>query len=185
MRVVALGQALIHAPVDWPEELRTLTRGADAVICNFEGCLPPPGAVPMKPRTLHAAHPDALAMLRDLGVTHLVLANNHAWDYGHPGMAETRRQARAAGFATAGTGANAAEALAPALGGRRAGKLALIAVDAGPVPPWAAAGAGPGLRRAAAAANHHAARRRDRPAGTARRRRRPGRAPPPPGRDRL
>jgi len=57
MKIVALGQALIHEPVDWPQELRALTRDADAVICNFEGCLPPPDAWPMKSKTVHAAHP--------------------------------------------------------------------------------------------------------------------------------
>jgi poly-gamma-glutamate synthesis protein (capsule biosynthesis protein) len=141
MKIVALGQALIHEPVSWPEDLRDRLKDADAVICNFEGCLPTPRGTPMKSKTLHAAHPKALEMLRDLGVTHLALANNHAWDYGHSGLLETRARARAAGFAVAGVGATLADASAPAI----KGGVALLSVDAGPTPDWAIADAGPGI----------------------------------------
>lgn len=141
MRIVLLGQAIVHHPVDWPAELRDLVDGADAVICNFEGCLPPDGSWPMKSKTVHPAHPEALAMLADLGVTHLGLANNHAWDFGHAGMLETRRRAESYGFAVAGAGCTAAEAWRAV---DRNG-VALIAIDAGPTPDWAIAGTGPGV----------------------------------------
>jgi poly-gamma-glutamate capsule biosynthesis protein CapA/YwtB (metallophosphatase superfamily) len=141
MKIVALGQALIHQPVAWPPTLRHLVQDADAVFCNLEGCLPPDGCWPMKSRTVHAAHPEALAMLRDLGVTHLSIANNHVWDYGHAGIVETRRRAELAGFAVAGAGRNLQEALAPAI----RGNVALIAVDAGPTPDWAIASDSPGI----------------------------------------
>lgn len=141
MKVAALGQALIHEPVAWPAALRDLVRNADCVVCNFEGCLPANGSWPMKSRTVHAAHPDALDMLRDLGVTHLALANNHAWDYGHAGILETRRRAEAAGFAVAGAGIDLAAAMAPAI----VNGVALIAVDAGPTPDWAIADTSPGV----------------------------------------
>ena len=78
-------------------------------------------------------------MLRDLGVTHLALANNHAWDFGHVGVVETRRRAAKAGFAVAGAGATLNEAMAPAIHNG----VALISVDAGPTPDWAIAGASP------------------------------------------
>lgn len=141
MKIVALGQALIHAPVEWPQELLRMTQDADAVFCNFEGCLPPDDSWPMKSKTIHAAHPQALAMLRGLGVTHLSIANNHVWDFGHAGVIETRRQAEAAGFSVAGAGASLDEAIRPAV---RNG-VALIAVDAGPTPDWAVADASPGV----------------------------------------
>lgn len=141
MKIVVFGQAIVHAPVTWTEEIRALADGADAVICNFEGCLPPPGVWPMKAKTVHAAHPEALAMLRDLGVTHLGIANNHAWDFGHAGVNETRRRAVEAGFAVAGAGSSEGEAWQPAA---RNG-VALIAVDAGPTPDWAIAGDHPGV----------------------------------------
>lgn len=137
MRIVAFGQAVIHAPVDWPQDLLDAASGADAAICNFEGCLPPDGAWPMKRKTVHPARESALAMLGDLGVTHLALANNHAWDYGHAGIVNTRAMAEAAGFAAAGAGRTLDEAAAPAI---RNG-VALIAADCGPTPDWAIAGA--------------------------------------------
>ncbi len=142
MRIVALGQALIRCPVRWPEELRDLVAGAEAVLCNFEGCIRPPGSWPMKTKTVHPAHPDALAALRDLGVTHLALANNHLWDYGPAAVLATRRAALAAGFAVAGAGADLAEAAAAGL----RGGVALLAADAGPTPDWAIARPGhPGI----------------------------------------
>lgn len=141
MRVVLLGQAIIHEPVDWSDEIRALTAGADAVICNFEGCLPPPDAWPMKTGTVHPQHDQALDMLMDLGVTHLGLANNHAWDFGHVGMLSTRSRATDAGFAVAGTGPDADEAWSPAVHNG----VALVSLDAGPTPDWAIAGPGPGL----------------------------------------
>ncbi len=141
MRVVIFGQALLHEKVTWSDEVRALAADADAVICNFEGCLPPAGAWPMKTKTVHPAGPAALEDLRELGVTHLGIANNHAWDFGHPGILATRNAIVGAGIAVAGAGVDGAEARAPA---NRNG-VALIAVDAGPTPDWAIAGKGPGV----------------------------------------
>lgn len=141
MRCVAFGQAILRAPVTWPEEIRALAHGADAVLANFEGCLPPAGAARMKRKTVHPAHPGALGALAGLGVTHLTLANNHAWDFGLDGLLATRAACLAAGFSVAGAGRDLAEAAAPA----QAGGLAVIAVDLGPTPDWAVAGAGPGV----------------------------------------
>ncbi|TNF21413.1 MAG: hypothetical protein EP318_07495 [Rhodobacteraceae bacterium] len=141
MKVVALGQALIHGPVTWSAALRALCRDADAVVCNFEGCLPAAGAWPMKRKTLHAAHPEALAMLADLGVTHLALGNNHVWDFGHAGILATRAAIADAGFAVSGAGVDLAEA---GRAGCRNG-VAVLSVDLGPTPDWAMADAGPGV----------------------------------------
>jgi poly-gamma-glutamate synthesis protein (capsule biosynthesis protein) len=142
MRIVAFGQAVIHEPVDWPQDMRDAAADADAAICNFEGCLPPARAWPMKRKTVHPAHEDALAMLGTLGITHLALANNHAWDFGHAGIVNTRAAVVDAGFAAAGAGLTLDEAAAPAI---RNG-LALIAADCGPTPDWAIAGAStPGI----------------------------------------
>lgn len=141
MRIVILGQAIIHEQVSWSDDLRNLTADADAIICNFEGCLPPAGSWPMKTKTVHPMHPGATGMLKSLGVTHLGLANNHAWDFGHAGILATRARTLEAGFVVAGAGRDDDEAWAPAI---RNG-VALIALDAGPTPSWAVAGQGPGV----------------------------------------
>lgn len=140
-RLVAFGQALIRRPLAWPAATRALAAGADAVFCNLEGCLPPPGATRMKTKTVHPAPPEALAALSDLGVTHLSIANNHVWDYGHAGIVATREAAEAAGFAVAGAGRDAAHAARPAI----RGGVALIAADCGPTPDWAIADEAPGV----------------------------------------
>lgn len=141
MKITVFGQALIHRPVVWPKEMRALAHGADAVICNFEGCLPTKGLWPMKRKTVHAAHPDAPGMLADLGVTHLSIANNHVWDYGHAGILSTRAAIERAGLVAAGAGISATEAASAVI---RNG-VALLAVDAGPTPDWAIANDGPGV----------------------------------------
>ena len=141
MKLVVFGQALLHAPVAWNAKVREIAEGADAILCNFEGCLPPPDAWPMKRKTVHPAGPAALMDLKRLGVTHLALANNHIWDFGHAGIVVTRRAAEAAGFAVAGAGIDRDQARRPAI---RNG-VALVSVDAGPTPDWAIARAHPGV----------------------------------------
>lgn len=141
MKLVVFGQALLHEPVAWNTKVREIAEGADAILCNFEGCLPPPDAWPMKRKTVHPAGPAALMDLKRLGVTHLALANNHIWDFGHAGIVVTRRAAEAAGFAVAGAGIDRDQARRPAI---RNG-VALVSVDAGPTPDWAIARAHPGV----------------------------------------
>jgi poly-gamma-glutamate synthesis protein (capsule biosynthesis protein) len=62
----------------------------------------------------------------------LTLANNHAFDLGVPGVLATRDGARAAGFATAGSGADSAEAASWATLRTAAGTVAVFAFDLGP-----------------------------------------------------
>lgn len=141
MKIVCLGQALIREPVIWPDHIREVVSGADAVFCNFEGCVAPAGAWPMKNKTVHPAHPDAFRYLRQLGVTHLSLANNHVWDFGHAGIIETLNAAQAWGFAVSGAGYDAQTASQAGI----AHGAAMIALDLGPTPPWAVACKGPGI----------------------------------------
>ena len=141
MKIVVLGQALIHHAVAWREDLLTLTERADAVICNFEGCVRPIGTWPMKRKTVHSVAPSAISALSELGVTQVSIANNHVWDFGHAGILATRSAIEHAGIGAAGAGISLEEAAAPAI---RNG-VALLAVDAGPTPDWAVAGAGPGV----------------------------------------
>lgn len=59
---------------------------------------------------LHAAGMDELRCLRTFGFDMLALANNHAWDFGTAGVLATRQAVHDAGFFTAGSGGNLAEA---------------------------------------------------------------------------
>lgn len=59
-------------------------------------------------------HPANIDALRALGPDCCVLANNHVLDWGHAGLHETLAVLHAAGLATAGAGADLAEATRPA-----------------------------------------------------------------------
>ena len=61
---------------------------------------------------LHAAAPDVLDCLSEMGFNLLALSNNHAWDLDTAGVLATRDAVAAAGFGFAGTGPNLAQATA-------------------------------------------------------------------------
>lgn len=88
---------------------------------------------------LHAAGMDELRCLRRFGFDMLALANNHAWDFGSSGVLATRQAARDAGFFTAGSGGNLAEA-SQATRFEAAGQpVALISMAVGKIRDGAAA----------------------------------------------
>ena len=139
------GQALIEQPVTATSaaavRLIAELSGAHLAAANFEGTLGAPNAWPVKMKTLHVAVPEALASLRQLGINAVGLANNHAFDLGQPGVMATRAGVLAAGFAVAGSGANLADASAPAVVMAGASRVALFAFDLGPQQDMVYAGA--------------------------------------------
>lgn len=136
LSLLLAGQALIERPVVLHNEaarrLADEIAAADCAITNFEATLEALHAWPVKSRTVHAATPDALDSLKQIGFRALGLANNHAFDLGAPGVLATREGARTRGFATAGSGADSKEAAIPALVEVPGGKVALFAFDLGP-----------------------------------------------------
>jgi poly-gamma-glutamate synthesis protein (capsule biosynthesis protein) len=96
---------------------------------------------------MHPANVDVLTAAR---IDCCVLANNHVLDWGVAGLVETLATLGRAGIRTAGAGADAAAARAPAaleLPGHAARVLvvALGATDSGVPPHWAAAPGRPGV----------------------------------------
>ncbi|MEQ8207314.1 MAG: CapA family protein, partial [Woeseia sp.] len=87
---------------------------------------------------LHAAEPEVLGCLKDMGFDMLALSNNHAWDLSSAGVVATRDAVAAAGFAYAGTGANIAEAATPGYLGNSP-KVALVAAASGKINELASA----------------------------------------------
>lgn len=88
---------------------------------------------------LHAAGPDVLRCLRSFGFDMLALANNHAGDFGRAGVLVTRNAAQHAGFATAGSGSDLAQASGAAYFIARGRRVALVAMAAGKIRPGVAA----------------------------------------------
>lgn len=136
--IAATGQLLTHGPLDLAspgsQRLRAFLSEADCTIGNFEGTVETPGAWPTKTKTLHLAAPGALFSIRDLGFDAVTHANNHSFDLGPPGIANTKSAALAAGLAFAGSGMDIDEAAAPALVQRNRKRIATLAVCLGPQP---------------------------------------------------
>ncbi len=139
IQVKLVGQALIKrdlrpiAPGS-VTQAREYLAGADIVFTNLEGTVAPADAADT-PRSPTAAYgpPALLDCLKDMGFNMLSLANNHAWDLQEAGIATTRQAVAEGGFTHAGTGRNAAEALAPGYRETPAGSVALIAMASGAV----------------------------------------------------
>jgi len=122
LELAIVGQALIeHDPRAYLEaplqSVAPILDEADVVFTNLEVAIAGPACACEPTRTdvfFHGAEPGVLDYLRDLGVSLLSLANNHAWDYGTEGVSSTIAEATARGFTHSGTGVSVSAAVAPA-----------------------------------------------------------------------
>lgn len=116
----------------------------DIVFGNLEIVLSTQGQAASK-LVVARAEPEAVNVLRHLGLTAVSLANNHVFDFGSDGLLSTCRTLQENGIRYVGAGANETEAWSPLVFSCNGLRLALLAV-ATTVPPGAAARAGqPGL----------------------------------------
>jgi poly-gamma-glutamate capsule biosynthesis protein CapA/YwtB (metallophosphatase superfamily) len=93
-------------------EIAELTRAADLCVVNLECCISERGE-PL-PKTFNfRAPPEAVETLVYLGVDCVLLANNHALDYGTEALRETFAHLGEAGIRWAGAGENVEQARAP------------------------------------------------------------------------
>jgi poly-gamma-glutamate capsule biosynthesis protein CapA/YwtB (metallophosphatase superfamily) len=93
-------------------EIVELTRAADIVVVNLECCISERGERVPKAFNFRAP-PQAVQTLVYLGVDCVLLANNHALDYGIEALLDTFAHLREAGICWAGAGENIDEARAP------------------------------------------------------------------------
>jgi poly-gamma-glutamate synthesis protein (capsule biosynthesis protein) len=87
---------------------------AQVVVGNLE-CPATKIHTPAFKRFIFRAEPEWLATLRQHGITHLNLANNHAIDQGREGLMDTQQNILAAGMVPIGAGRNMDEASQPVL----------------------------------------------------------------------
>ncbi|MQA60566.1 MAG: CapA family protein [Actinophytocola sp.] len=94
------------------DDIRAIAADADLVVANLECCISDRGAKwdPRHKPFHFRAPPSAVETLIWLGVDCVTLANNHALDYGHLALADTRRQLADAGIAVIGVGDTEADA---------------------------------------------------------------------------
>jgi poly-gamma-glutamate capsule biosynthesis protein CapA/YwtB (metallophosphatase superfamily) len=92
-------------------EIAELTRAADVSVVNLECCVSERGE-PMPKAFNFRAPPHAVNTLVHLGVDCVLLANNHALDYGIDALLDTFTHLREAGIRWAGAGENTEQARA-------------------------------------------------------------------------
>ncbi|TAJ19814.1 MAG: CapA family protein [Dehalococcoidia bacterium] len=111
------------------ERVRALWADADIVLGNLEGTYTERGMAMSKEYTFRT--PPSLAKALSVGGLHaVVLANNHMYDFGAPGLDDTLTALRGVGIAHAGAGITDAAALAPTILAARGGtRVAILAFD--------------------------------------------------------
>ena len=89
-------------------------RSAQIVVGNLE-CPATKIESPVFKQYIFRSEPEWLDTLRQHGITHLNLANNHSIDQGREGLLDTKRNIKAAGMVPIGAGASMQEAAGPVL----------------------------------------------------------------------
>ena len=92
----------------------SMFRSAQLVVGNIE-CPATKIDAPVFKRFIFRGEPEWLDTLRQHGITHLNLANNHSIDQGREGLLDTRRNIIAAGMVPMGAGENMQQASEPVL----------------------------------------------------------------------
>lgn len=87
----------------------SILRSGDVTIGNLEGAVTSGTAQATKSYTFKYK-PDILRYLKDAGFTYIMLTNNHSFDYGAEGFADTLAEMARSGLGTSGCGTNLAEA---------------------------------------------------------------------------
>lgn len=89
-------------------------QSAQIVVSNLE-CPATKIEAPVFKQYIFRGEPEWLDTLKQHGITHLNLANNHSIDQGREGLLDTKRNVEAAGMVPIGAGANMEEASEPVL----------------------------------------------------------------------
>ena len=105
-----------HHGVDhlFSDGIDSVFRSAQIVVGNLE-CPATKIESPVLKQYIFRSEPEWLDTLRQHGITHLNLANNHSIDQGREGLLDTKRNIKAAGMVPIGAGASMREAAGPVL----------------------------------------------------------------------
>ncbi|MDA0365025.1 MAG: CapA family protein, partial [Chloroflexi bacterium] len=133
--------------VDYPfARVHALFAGADLIVGNLEGTFTDRGT-PLEKLYTFRTPPALASTLRVAGFDAVTLANNHMYDFGEEGLADTLAASRAERVAAFGAGLDEPSARAPAIVQARGLRIALLGYnDISEV--RLADGAGPGVARA-------------------------------------
>jgi poly-gamma-glutamate synthesis protein (capsule biosynthesis protein) len=136
----------------WGDALVELARVApDARIVNLETAVTASDDAWPRKGIHYRMHPGNVACLTAARLDCCVLANNHVLDWGYAGLRDTLHTLQAAGIRTAGAGADAVDAAAPAvIELERRGRIVVFAYgsETSGIPvAWAASTGRPGVNR--------------------------------------
>lgn len=104
----------------------SLFQTSDCVVANLE-CPATKVKAPVNKLYIFRAEPEWLDVLRQHGVTHLNLANNHTIDQGREGLIDTQQNILAAGMTPIGAGQNMHDAVQPVLLGNAPRSIWMLA----------------------------------------------------------
>ena len=145
-RLIALGQALIEHDLrkhsDFAvKQAAEYLKAADVCFSNLEVAITGKSAAERTREWLyfHAAQPEVLDCLKEMGINMLALSNNHSWDLGTNGILLTIEEVEKRGFTHAGTGITIKEASAPSYLDTSKSTVALVAMASGSLKADAAA----------------------------------------------
>ena len=139
MNIGILGQALIteSVMVDLVTKLQIqdFFSGCEVIIGHLETTvLPAAPTAAFKDRTCHYTTSKNIAILKELGLTHLNLAGNHAFDLGPEGITETLAVLAKLGITGVGAGSDRDSACSPACVQKATEDMAIWGRDCGPQP---------------------------------------------------
>lgn len=142
--VLTTGDTVMNRPSRCDARLHKLIASAEVAFANLEVPLTTRGA-PAEKAATHRADPQQAQQLKDLGLSVVTLANNHALDYGWDGLQDTLQSLSAAGIAHVGAGDTVTAALTPHLHSSEFGTVALIGLCSALPPGFAATDDRPGV----------------------------------------
>jgi poly-gamma-glutamate capsule biosynthesis protein CapA/YwtB (metallophosphatase superfamily) len=120
---------------------------ADYAIVNLE-CPVTDVVAPLTKKYVFRAEPEWLKDLRDAGITHCILANNHSYDQGRAGLISTARNAAHAGITPIGFGSTQSAACAPVVLLRNGMEVVVFSSVTLPLEGWMYLDDSPGMCQA-------------------------------------
>jgi poly-gamma-glutamate capsule biosynthesis protein CapA/YwtB (metallophosphatase superfamily) len=124
-----------HGPGVLFEQVKPLFRKADAVVANLE-CPVTKSITPVSKKYIFRGEPEWLKAIKESGITHLVMANNHSYDQGRTGIRETYSNLLANQLIPVGYGTNQENACKPVIIQKGNIKVALFSSVILPLENW-------------------------------------------------
>lgn len=132
------------------KDVSPLFKASDAVIVNLE-CPITDSITPINKLFIFRGEPRWLQSLKQSGITHAVLANNHSMDQGRSGLISTKRHLDEVGIVSLGYGKNREESIRPIYISKDSIEVAVLSAVRLPLENWVSLDNQPGINQASIA----------------------------------